>query len=487
MNNLRDRTIRAVFASISGRTATVMIRVVSMVVLGRLLSPRDYGLVGMVTAVTGLLGLFGSFGLAQAAIHRDAITEAQASSLFWINTLLGAILTLAIIALGPVLSLFYREPRLFLISSAIAPGFLLAAAGVQHAAMLQRQLRFGAGALIDISSMLIGTAIAIGMALAGCEYWSLVSMLISVPLSTTLGSWVATGWIPGRPRRVKGLRSMIQFGGTMMLNGIICYLSISVGKIAMGRYWGAAALGLYDRAYGLIMFPNDNINTTVGDVAFASLSRARNDPERLKRSFLKGYSLILALTIPSAAAAGLFADELIQVLLGDQWADAAELVRILTPVLLVYVVANPLGWLMNALGLVRRGLWIAFATAPFMIGGALIGLPYGARGVAMAYSVVALLKAIPVTAWAVHGTPIGVLDIVAALRAPVASCLAAAIVVYGAHAVYGPALSVLPRLLVDVTAFSAVYLAVLMLVTEQRRFYLDLFRGGNLAGSVGAG
>src|SRR5215469_8479761 len=129
MNNLRDRTIRAVFASISGRTATVMIRVVSMVVLGRLLSPRDYGLVGMVTAVTGLLGLFGSFGLAQAAIHRDAITEAQASSLFWINTLLGAILTLAIIALGPVLSLFYREPRLFLISSAIAPGFLLAATG----------------------------------------------------------------------------------------------------------------------------------------------------------------------------------------------------------------------------------------------------------------------------------------------------------------------------------------------------------------------
>jgi PST family polysaccharide transporter len=487
MNNLRDRTIHAVFASISGRILTVVIRVVSIVVLGRLLSPRDYGLVGMVTAVTGFLGLFGNFGLHQAAIHREAITEAQASSLFWINTLLGAVLALTTIALGPALSYFYREPRLFLISSAIAPGFLLVGAGVQHSAMLQRQLRFGAGALIDMGSMLVGTAIAIGMALAGCEYWALVSMMISLPLSSTLGSWLATGWIPGRPCKVNGLRSMIQFGGTMMLNGIICYFSIGFGKIAMGRFWGAEALGLYDRAYSLIMFPIDNLNTTVGEVAFASLSRTRNDPERLKRSFLKGYSLVLALTIPAAAAMALFADELIQVLLGDKWRDAAELLRMLTPVLLVYVIANPLGWLMNALGLVQRGLWIALATAPFMIGGVLIGLPYGAKGVAMGYSVVALLKGIPVTAWAVRGTAIGLSDIGAALRPPVVSCVAAAIAVYGAQSVYGPVLSALPLLLADITSFGIVYLGVLMFVTDQRKLYLDLFRGGNLAGSMEAG
>jgi O-antigen/teichoic acid export membrane protein len=487
MNNLRDKTIRAVFASISGRTVTVMIRAVSIVVLGRLLGPKDYGLVGMAAAVTGLLSLLGNFGLFQAAIHRDSTTEGQASSLFWINMLLGGVLAVATIALAPALSFFYHEPRLLLIVSASAPGFLLTAAGVQHGAILQRQLRFGAAALIEMGSVLIGTTIAIGMALAGSGYWALVSVGISAPLSSTVGYWLATGWIPGRPRKVGGLRSTIQFGGTMALNGIVTYLSVSFGRIVLGRLWGAEVLGLYDRAYFLMMFPVGNLESTIGEVAFAALSRTRSDPERLKRSFLRGYSLVLALTIPAAALAALFPDELIQVLLGNKWMDAAELLRILSPVLLVYVIANPLGWLMNALGLVQRGLWIALATAPFMIGGALIGLPYGARGVAMAYSLVALLMAIPIVVWAVRGTAIGVLDVVAALRPPVASCLAAATVAYGVHSIYGPVLSVLLRLLVDITTFGAVYLGVLMFMTEQRRFYWDLLRGGNLAGYVSAG
>src|SRR5262249_14292227 len=160
------------FASVSGRMVTLVLRIASIMILGRLLSPVDYGLVGMVTAVTGVLSIVCGFGLFQAAIQRDTMTEDQASTLFWVNVLLGGLLTVIAIALSPAVSALYHEPRLFLISVVMAVGFLITGAGIQHGAILNRQMRFGVSALIDIFSIVFSTAIAVGMAIGGCEYWA---------------------------------------------------------------------------------------------------------------------------------------------------------------------------------------------------------------------------------------------------------------------------------------------------------------------------
>jgi hypothetical protein len=138
----------------------------------------------------------------------------------------------------------------------------------------------------------------IGAALVGLRYWLLVALSITSPLVATIGFWVAAGWIPGMPRRRVGIRSMIRFGGTLTLNGVIAYAAYNAEKVMIGRFWDAGTIGLYGRAYQLISIPTDNLNLAVGEVAFSALSRLQHDPARLRRYFLKGLSLVLGLTLP---------------------------------------------------------------------------------------------------------------------------------------------------------------------------------------------
>jgi O-antigen/teichoic acid export membrane protein len=476
VSNLRERTIRAGLTRICAQGANFLIRIGAFMVLARLLDPKDFGLVGMVAAVTGILNLFRDFGLSSASVQRATITDEQTSTLFWINLLVGGILTTVALALAPVIASFYYEPRLFWITNAFALGFLFNGAGVQHSALLQREMRFDALALIDIFSLAIGAAIAIGTAVAGYGYWALVVMSVSIPLTTTLGLWLATAWIPGAPRRGVGIRSMMRFGGTMTLNGLVWYVANNFDKVLLGRYWGADATGLYYSAAQLIRIPTDNLNSAVGDVVFSALSRLQDDPERLSRYFLKGYSLVVALTLPVTVVCAVFADDLIAVLLGSRWTGAADIFRILAPTILVFAIANPLGWLLASLGLVARGLKIAVVFAPFLIVGYVIGLPYGPKGVALAYSTIMTLFAVPLTIWAVHGTAIRVRDIWLALCRPLASSAVAAALAFGMHVVYGQALSLLPRLASEMFLFGVVYLAVLLLVSDHKAFYMDMIR-----------
>ena len=476
MKDLREKTIRAACARICAQAANFLLRVGSLMILARLLDPTDFGLVGMVTAITGVLDLFRDFGLSAASVQRAVVTEEQTSTLFWVNVLVGGILTLLALALAPFVGTFYHEPRLFWVTSIVAIGFILNGAGIQHSALLQRQMRFTALAIIDISSLMIGVSIAIGMAEAGYGYWALVANMVSYTFTTTLGLWLATKWIPGMPRKRVGIRSMLRFGGTMTLHGLVLYVTFNLDKILLGRFWGAEAIGIYGRASQLVGVPVDNLNSAVGAVAFAALSRLQDDPERLKRYFIRGYSLVVTLTLPITIACALFSDDLIPVLLGPKWKDAAEIFRILAPTILVFAIANPLGWLLNSLGLVERSLKIALVFAPFMILGYAIGLPYGPVGVALAYSGVMVLGIVPITAWAVHGTVISVRDILLALSRPLASSAAAAAIAFGAHLFYGPMLSPVARLLLEIALFGITYLGVLLLNAGERSLYLDLIR-----------
>lgn len=475
MQDLKSRTVRAGLITVGSRGVGFAIRVLALMVMGRLLTPEDYGLVTMVTAFTGMLNMFGCFGLFQAAIQRDALSEDESSSLFWLNMACGALLTLTAILSAPMVSAFYGEPRLLAIMDVIAFTFVITAAGIQHGVLLQRRLSFGVAARIEIGSLLIATAVSVGMAMAGCGYWAIVSMTITLPLATTIGLWLLTGWIPGRPRSGTGLGSMLRFGGGTTLIGFLSYLSTNIDKLLLGRVWGTEATGLYSRAFYLINFPTENLNTTIGEVAFAALSRTRGDLDRLRRYFLKGYSLVVTLTLPLAAICGLFADDLIMVVLGPKWTSAIEIFRILAPTILVLAISNPLGWLLNALGLVKRGVQIGLFSTSVMIAGILAGLPYGPRGVAIAYSSVMVLKVIPVSVWALHGTGVRFRAFVGALASPLAACAIAASIGFGVHRLCAPAPLVL-RLLLDVGSFGVAYLAALLTIAGEKALYLDLFR-----------
>jgi O-antigen/teichoic acid export membrane protein len=477
MNDLKERTIRGGYARGSALAANFLLRIGSVMVLARLLDPKDFGLLGMVTAFTGVLSLFRDFGLSAAAIQLATVTEEQSSTLFWINLLVGALLTVIAVLSAPIVSDFYHEPRLFRVTTVVAIGFLFNGAGVQHSAILQRQMRFSALALVDVVSLIISTVLAIGAAKAGYGYWALVVMSVCLPLTTTIGLWLASRWVPGMPHRGIGIRSMMRFGGTLTLNSFIVYVASNFDKVLLGRFWGAEALGIYGRAYQLIRIPTDNLNTAVGEVAFAALSRLQDDPIRLKSYFLKGYSLILAFTLPITIACALFATDMVFVLLGPKWKDAVPIFRLLAPTILVFAIANPLGWLLTSLGLVGRGLKIALVIAPLMIGSYFLGLPKGPEGVAFAYSVVMTLWVIPAILWCVHGTVFSFWDILRVISRPLASILPAAGLAFGIILFFGRALSPLPRLVLECAVLFTTYIGLLLFVGGEKSFYLELLRG----------
>ncbi len=478
MKDLKQRVIRGGFAKICSQGAGFVVRMGSLMILARLLDPKDFGLVGMVTAVIGVFNLFRDFGLSAAAVQRNTtVTREQASTLFWVNILVGAILGLLSFAIAPFAVLFYHETRLFGITAALASGFLFNAAGVQHSAMLEREMRFTTLSVIDIISLLTSVLVGIGMALHGYGYWALVATTTVAPLVYTVCVWLTTAWVPGRPHRRVGVRSMMRFGGTLTLNGLVMYIATNFEKVLLGRFWGAEAIGVYGRAYQLVNMPNDNLNSAASGVAFAALSRLQDDPPRFRSYFLKGYALVLSLTVPVTVACALFAKDMISVFLGPKWQSAVTVVRLLAPTTLAFATINPLGWLLMSLGLVGRGLRMALVFAPIMIAGYLIGLPYGPRGVAFAYSAMMTLSVIPMIAAAVRGTVISVRDVLLTVSRPLLSGIVTAGLVLGLQFWYSPYLLPLPRLVLGVALVLAGYLGMLLYVMGQKLFYLDILRG----------
>jgi len=484
MNDLKERAVRGGLAKICSQVANFVLRTVSLMVLARLIGPKDFGLVGMVTAVIGVLSLFKDFGLSTATIQRASITDEQISTLFWVNMLVGMILTIVSVAVAPAVAAFYHEPRLFMLTAVLALGFLLNAAGVQHSAVLQRQMRFTALAVIDIISLVISTAAGIGIAIRGYGYWSLVAIALLGPLVTTVGVWVTAAWVPGMPRQRVGLRPMMRFGGTVTLNGLVVYVAYNLEKVLLGRFWGAEALGFYGRAYQLTNIPTDNLNSAVGVVAFSALSRLQSEPERLKSYFLKGYSLVLGLTLPITILCALFANDAIFVLLGPKWKESAPILRLLAPTILAFAMINPFGWLLYALGRVGRSLKIALVIAPLVITGYLIGLPHGAKGIALGYSAALALWVVPHIVWCIQDTAISFRDVLQTLSRPLLSGIAAAAPALAIQIVFGHLLSPLSRLIMGSTVFVSVYLGVLFYVMGQKAFYLNLL-GGLRRSSVG--
>jgi O-antigen/teichoic acid export membrane protein len=476
MIDLREKSVRGGFVRICAQISIFFLRIGSLVVLAHLLEPEDFGLVGMVMVVTGVLDKFRDFGLSTVTIQRPVITDDQVSTLFWLNVIMGIFLGLLSLAAAPVLSAFYGEPRLFWITVVLSSGFLLNAAGVQHSALLQRQMRFSVLAGIESISHLASTAVGIVMALGGFRYWSLIGLSISMPLSYMVGVWLATRWIPGKPRWIPELGSMALFGGTVTMNLFVIYIAYNIDKLLIGRIWGAGALGFYGRAYQLVSFPTESLNVAVGGVAISALSRIQHEPDRLKSYFLRGYTLVLTVTLPITMAFSVFSEDIIYVFLGAKWMDAAVVFLFLSPTVLAFALINPFGWLLYAMGQVGRSLKMALVITPVVIAAYVLGVPYGPQGVAFAFSAAMILLIVPLIAWCMHGTTITKKDVVQAAWRPFVAALGAAVTGCVVHVMAGQMLSPYLTLALGCAALTGTYVLILFYGLNQKAFYMGLLQ-----------
>ena len=244
--------------------------------LARLLAPKDFGLYAMVTTVMGFLWIFqdaGSHGHGAAA--GDYACTGVQSVLG--KRRRGWCYYTACRCLAPVVAWFYREPRLVGITLVLSITFLLASSAVQHIALLNRQMRFRAIAMIDIISMLAGYLTGIGMALSGYGYWALVGAnVIQVAIRLVL-AWLISGWRPQLPSRNTQTWHLLTFGANITAGSLIYSLARGADNLLIGRFFGAAAVGLYSRASILLIRPLEQFTIPINAVLIPALSRVQTN------------------------------------------------------------------------------------------------------------------------------------------------------------------------------------------------------------------
>jgi O-antigen/teichoic acid export membrane protein len=394
---LKIRTIRGAIASAGSQGGQLVITVAYNAVLARLISPHDFGLVAMGMVVGGFLHVFKDAGLSTATIQRQDLTNAQVSNLFWINVVVGTTAMVGVAATAPLVAWFFHQPELVGISVALSIGFLLEALAVQHVAILNRQMRFTLLSGIEFGCTAAGFLTGAFMALADWGYWSLVGATLSTSTFRLTTVWGLSRWRPQRPSRRSGTRPLVRFGADLTLVGVVYALSRGTDSLLIGRYIGTDAVGLYSRATALVTRPLERLMAPIYNVIVPALSRLQGQPDRYRGAFLHVFEVLAIMAFFLAGLLFPLANLVIRVILGDKWDAAAPIFAALTFSFISVPLATATSWLCTSQGRGRDLLVTASVGALIMVGAFLAALPFGATGVAIAYSSSSLVAILPVT------------------------------------------------------------------------------------------
>lgn len=390
--SLRRSVGRGAVVTAMAQGVRVATQIVSVIVLSRLLSPQDFGVVAMCAPVLAFIALFQDFGLTQATIQKTGIRHEEVNYLFWINTAVSAILACVLAAAAPLVAAFYGEPRVTGLVAAFGLQIMAYGLGAQHLALLTRRMEFSRLAVIDVASAVTGLVVSIAWTFIDRSYWALFAGTLTGAVLPTLCYCVSSRWRPGLPRKVEGISQLINFGAGITGFNFANFFARNLDNVLIGKYWGEAQLGLYDRAYKLLLFPLSQITNPLSKVMVPALSRLKDEPDRYRSAYLRVVPLILLVALPGVAFATAMSDTLIPFVLGPQWRESANIFLALGFAGLLQPLNNPAGWLFVSQG--RSGDFMRWGiiTAVTSVLAFAIGLPYGALGVAVAYAVSEYLR-----------------------------------------------------------------------------------------------
>jgi PST family polysaccharide transporter len=276
-HDLRRLAVRGAVATISASGVALSAQVISTVILARLLTPADFGVVTMVTTISLLLSSFGLNGFSEGIIQVEQIDHNTASNLFWINTGSGLVLAIAFAAAGTQLARFYRNPLVANVAIGLSVGIVVAATSVIHLALLKRAMRFAGVASNDVIGRVMNTAVSIALALKGYGYWALVGGIFAQQFSVALGAWTLCRWVPSLPRRTGKTVAMVRFAVKVYGQYCLLYSSQNIDNVLVGWRFNAVALGFYKKAYDLFTLTAAQLTAPLNNVALSALSRLNQD------------------------------------------------------------------------------------------------------------------------------------------------------------------------------------------------------------------
>lgn len=434
--DLKRKSLRGGLVTALSQAMQFILRIGSTMTLARILNPSDFGMIAMVTALTNFAMMFRDLGLSMATIQQKKISHNQVSNLFWINSSIGVIIACVLMLMAPTVANFYHEPKLILITQVLSVTFIFSGLGVQHKALLQRQMCFTSLGGVTIGGIAAGVVAGIVSALYGAGYWSLVILTITTETVITLLSWIVCSWRPSLPRKRSGTRPLLYFGGNITGFGIVNYFARNLDNILIGRYWGATALGFYSKAYYIMMFPVSQIRVPLEYVAMPALCQLQDDPERYSRYYLILIRLLAFITMPIMALLFVTSSEVIYILLGAGWEESTKIFQVLCFAAFIQPVTTTFGLVFLSLGQSGRFLKFGLANSIFMVSSFMVGIPYGAVGVALSYTIANYIILVPSLWYCFKKSPIKIWGFFSSISRPVIISILMTLILMSIHPLF---------------------------------------------------
>lgn len=409
-NELGSKTAKGGVVMLVSQFFRFALQLVSTVILARIIPPEGFGLFGMVLVVVNFANTLKDMGLAQATIQREVITEAEVSNLFWFNFIISCSFGLVIITISPAIAEFFGQSELILLCMIMSVPLILQAVGIQHRALIARSFDFRSLALIDISSQLLGVLCAIAAAILGLGYWALAIQIVVSSGGELVIVLLLTRWFPRWYDTTISIKSYLSYGLNLAGANFLNYAARSTDNIIIGRISTAHDLGVYTKAYQLLLMPMAQINGPATKVALPYLSRFQSDPKAFRKAYINCLFAISFMTIPIVGFMFIASHDIIITVLGMQWTGAVIVFQILMPAVFVSATNVATGWVYQSLGTTNRQLlWTLYST-PIMILCMLLATRWGMLGVAFGVSLSMFLLRPFGIIYCFKGTPLRVGD-----------------------------------------------------------------------------
>jgi O-antigen/teichoic acid export membrane protein/glycosyltransferase involved in cell wall biosynthesis len=405
MSDLRDRTLSGLKWSGAAQVARQALQFAVSVLLARMLSPEQFGLMGMIMVFTGLATIFSEMGLGAALVQKKDLEDRHLSSIFWVNAATGVVLTALFAACASGIAAFYGQPALRALTLAVSLNFFLGSLAIVQRGIIMRAMDFRKLFVIETAAILFSGAAALAAALGGLGVWSLVAQSLVYTATMTAVSWLLSPWRPAWKVDKGALRELFGYSANLLGFNVLNFSNRNLDNLLVGRFIGAYPLGVYTRAYTLMLLPISQVTSILTRVMFPAMSAIQGDAAQVKRVYLRATRAIALVTFPLMIGLLVTAGPLIPFVYGEKWRGVIPLVKIFCFIGMIDSITTTTGWIFNSQG--RTDLQLRWGIADFVVTTAsfFIGLPWGIEGIAAAYVVCGYVMLYP--CWLIAGRLIG--------------------------------------------------------------------------------
>jgi teichuronic acid exporter len=302
---------------------------VILIIMARILSPEDFGVMALLALFVGLANVFVDGGFSSALIQRQNITHIDESTVFFFNLGMGLVVSLALCALAPSIALLFDKPILRPLTYVMAVNVFINAFGSIHTTLLTKELNLKLIAKVGGISSALSGGLAIFLALKGFGVWSLAIQTVTTSLLSGLLLWKGHSWRPLWTFSFSSLRSYFRFGGYLLIVSFVDILHTNLYSLLIGKFYHIREVGFYDRAQKTQLLPVNFIMLVINRVAFSTFSSLAEDKEKLSRAFRKAQRLVMFVNIPLSVTMIVLPEPIILTLFGEKWLPSAPILQVL--------------------------------------------------------------------------------------------------------------------------------------------------------------